>query len=138
MYDKTITVLNKLKASDSSTKQDIYYKTVLHNCGWYERSIQNVQGTQVSIGSVIKVFIPFDERFLPYEEWKKSSNQLGHYTMSQGDTIILGEVEEEVTPSTITKIKKLYEPNVCEVRHKQVNEAVNGIDLNVQIYVEGV
>ena len=136
IYDKTITILNRLKAVDSSTKKiDVYYKTVLENCGWYEQAISDVDGIKVSMSTTFKIFIPFTGKFLPYNEWKKGNTD-SFFTVSQGDTIILGEVEEDITPQTITKIKQNYEPNVCEVRHCRVCDKRNGIE--IQLYVEGI
>lgn len=134
MYNKTVTVLNKLKATDAFIKQDIWYKTILKNCGWYIKSVTAVSGNTTSIGNVIKIYIPFNDNFLTYKEWKNKPDE--KFTISENDVIIFGEVIEDVTPQTLTNIKKSYEPNVCEVRHIEVLEkrAGNGI----MLYIEGV
>ena len=50
-FDYTITILNKLKAQHSETKQDIWKKTVVKNCAWSSNLVRNIAGTAVSVGA---------------------------------------------------------------------------------------
>lgn len=138
LNDKTITIINRLKSIDSATRQDVYHKTIVHDCAWYTSVESNVQGTTVSMGSKHRVMIPFSKKYLQYHEWKKDGMQDAYYTMNETDIIILGEVTEEVNNQTITKIKQAYEPNVCDVRVVVETEdrGLNGVLF--QLVCEGV
>lgn len=120
--NKTVTVLNRLKASDSLTRQDIWYKTIIPNCCWYTSLESGIAGNVITMGSKYKVLIPFSDKFLPYNEWKQVGNQDNHYTMSETDVIILGEVTDDVTSQNIKSIKSQFEPSVCEVKSVTINE----------------
>ena len=136
LYDKTITVLNKLPASASATKQDTWYKTVLDKCAWYVTSVSDVVGNAVVVAEKITVLIPFHEEFLPFMQWKEAGQQVGHYTMSTGDYIVLGEVAEEITSSNVVSVMKSYGRNVCTV--KSARECDMRLNNLVQLSIEGV
>ena len=136
LHDKTITVLNKLKSSASTTKQDIWYKTVITNCGWYVTSISDMNGSNVVMSQTIKVMIPFSSKFLPYNEWKNAGMQIDHYTISRDDYIILGTVEEDITSSNILQVVQKYAPDVCTV--KSFRNLDKRVGNTIQLYVEGV
>ena len=136
IYNKTLTILNKLKASDTLSKQDLWFKHVIHNGAWYITNESSMSGTTVNISSKITVLIPYNDMYLPYNDWKSDTNQLKYFTMSNGDYIVNGILEEEVNSQTITKILSKYEPNVCSV--KSINELPKrGIE-NVMLKIEGV
>lgn len=134
-YDKTITIVNKLKKVDSMSATDIFIKSVVTNCAYKKVASQSVSGNVVNFGESITVLIPFGKGYLPYSEWKKDTSK--GFTMSQGDCIFLDlSVSEIITPNNITSIKALYEPNVCDVRIIHVAND-NGL-AKVQLKIEGV
>lgn len=112
----TITLLNKLKRTDSVTNTDVWYKTFIDNCIYKKDRISNVSGTVVSMGQQFTILIPFTEKYIPYKDWKDLEDKTGYFTLSNQDVIILDTVAEDVTASNIVKIKNLYEPNTCEIR----------------------
>ena len=116
IYNDTITILNKLKATDSITRQDVWYKTILHNAYWSKVGVSNVAGTTVGVGEVIKVLIPFSNQYRQYNDWKSEGNQAGYYTLSLNDYIIYGEVVENVTSSNVIQTINKYGDMVCTVR----------------------
>lgn len=146
IYDDTITVINKLDAKDSMLKQDDYYKTVLHHCMWSVRTTRTVQsdGT-VNIGTVHNVQIPESENYQPYREWKKAENRAESFTLRTGDYIVLGEVAEKITASTLKSITKLYEPDAFQIQSFRdatkgngFSHSTNGIMRFAEVYaVEG-
>lgn len=136
IYNKTLTILNKLKASDTLSKQDLWFKHVIHDGAWYITNESSVSGTTVNMASKITVLIPYSELYLPYKDWKVDTNQLNHFTMSNGDYIVNGILDEEVNSQTITKILLKYEPNVCSV--KSINELPKRGIGNVMLKIEGV
>lgn len=127
MYDKTITILNK---HPSGT----WYKTVLHNAEYQQKSIVGVSGTETVFGKKIIVLIPFNDKYLPYREWKDRLDRENYYTISEKDYVVLDELTENVTNSTIVGILKNYPK--CEIRLIQV--ADNRMGANVQLKLEGV
>lgn len=120
IYDSTVTLLNRLDAKDSALNQDAYYKTVLHDCMWNDSSTRTVgsDGT-VSLSTTHQVQIPEMEYYLPYREWKKPENRDTHFTVKEGDYVILGEVTEDVTPSNYRSVVKSYEPQAFQVQSFQ-------------------
>ena len=136
IYNQKITILNKLNRVDSLTGLDVWYKTVIDDAAWYKSVERGVTTTSVVISPFIKVEIPFHDNFLPYDEWKQNGMQVGNYTMSANDYIVLGEVEEDINAQNVVATMKKYGENVCTVKfHK---ELYNRFNANVQIYVEGV
>lgn len=119
-FDTTITVLNKLKSMDSVTKQDIWYKTVIHNCAWKSNSESGISGTSVVIGGLFVVRIPEQPNYIPYSQWKENPD--GNLTFSVGDIIIKGEIEEDIiTTNNISKIFQKYQPDAFYAKVFQDN-----------------
>lgn len=135
IYNQKVTILNKLKKTDSSGNLDEWYKTVVEDAGWYSRVERTVTNNSVSIGSYISCYIPFHEDYLPYSEWKLSDYREEYFTMSTGDYLVLGEVEEDITPSNIVATMQKYEPNVCVVKH--CTESPMRFGATIQLMVEG-
>lgn len=136
IYNETITILNKLKRADSVLGKDVWHKTVLTDAAWYTNSERDVNGSSVYIGTYKKVFLPFHDDFLPYIKWKQAGQQDGKYTISTGDYIVRGEVEEAITADNIVKTMEKYGENVCLVKHYK--ELHDRFGATVQVYVEGV
>lgn len=130
----TITILNKLKAQHSETKQDIWKKTVVKNCAWSSNLVRNIAGTSVSVGASYIVRIPKNEDYKPYSEWIKT---MKGFTFSTGDYLILGEIEEEIiTPQTVLSIIQKYRPNACEIRF--FKDDTGTVEVAEHYHLEGV
>lgn len=117
IYDETITVVNKLDARDSATKQDTYYATVIDHCMWsvkFQRSVES-DGTVV-LGTTHQVQIPESENYIPYREWSKAENRADSFTVRNGDYIVRGKVDEEITATNVKQIVKTYEPDAFQVQ----------------------
>lgn len=133
-FDYTITILNKLKAQHSETKQDIWKKTVVKNCAWSSNLVRNIAGTSVSVGASYIVRIPKNEDYKPYSEWIKT---MQGFTFSTGDYLILGDIEEEIiTPQTVLSIIRKYRPNACEIRFFKDNTGT--VEVAEHYHLEGV
>jgi hypothetical protein len=139
IYNQRITILNKLKRVDTDDKKlDVWYKHTVDNAAWYEDSARNSGGNGVYIGTYITVFIPFSDNYIDYRNWKQleDKDKNSKFTMSSGDYIVLGDVEEEITASNVVEIMKSYEGNYCIVRHiKRPHKRFNA---TVQLKIEGV
>lgn len=125
-----ITIANKLKRSDSLTGQDVWYKTHLEAVVKVDK-VETVVGTEVSMGNAYTILIPFSDKYVHYRDWTDRDNT---YTMTQGDIIFLGEVEEDITPTSIVQLKKSYD--FCEVRSIEEREQKHGV--KTQLRVSGV
>ena len=136
IYNQRVTILNKLKRTDSKTGVDVWRKSTVDDVVWYTKSARSAGSSSVFIGTYITVLFPFNSRYLPYMEWKKPGNQDEHFTMSSGDYIILGDVPENITANNIIKVLEQYGENVCQVKHHNGNYKRFGA--RVQLKVEGV
>lgn len=136
IYNQRVTILNKLKRTDSKTGVDVWRKSTVDDVVWYTKSARSAGSSSVFIGTYITVLFPFNSRYLPYMEWKKPGNQDEHFTMSSGDYIILGDVPENITANNIIKVLEQYGENVCQVKHHNANYKRFGA--RVQLKVEGV
>ena len=136
IYNQRVTILNKLKRTDSKTGVDVWHKSTVDDVVWYTKSARSAGSSSVFIGTYITVLFPFNARYLPYMEWKKPGNQDEHFTMSSGDYIILGDVPENITANNIIKVLEQYGENVCQVKHHNANYKRFGA--RVQLKVEGV
>lgn len=137
--ESTITICNKLKRQDSVTGLDVWYKTVLDKVKYTQTKVTGVVGTDVSMGQMYTILIPFSEKYKPYSEWKSATNKESMYTLSQGDYIFFRNLTEEITPNTIVKLKSKYEPNVCEVRSiEEIPMDSKKYGIKIQLRVGGV
>ena len=136
IYNQRVTILNKLKRTDSKTGVDVWRKSIVDDVVWYTKSARSAGSSSVFIGTYITVLFPFNSRYLPYMEGKKPGNQDEHFTMSSGDYIILGDVPENITANNIIKVLEQYGENVCQVKHHNANYKRFGA--RVQLKVEGV
>lgn len=115
IYDKTVTVINRLDAKDGGTQYDTFYACVIPNVMWSLVTTRTVDtnGT-VTIGTSHRVQIPENEQYHPYKEW--ATNPGEGFTISTGDYVVLGEVSEEITASNIRKVIAKYEPDAFQVQ----------------------
>lgn len=132
-FDHTITILNKLNGRDSHDRMDKWKKTTLHLCSWTSQSVRTMSGASVLMGSSFIVRIPKSAEFKPYNVWKADMNG---WTVSLGDYVVKGEIEEEVTAQTVQQIVNQHRPNAFEVRVFQ--DATGVIEALEHYRVEGV
>lgn len=134
VYDKTITICNRLKKVDiPGATTDSWIKSVLTECEHKRVPIRNVSGSTVSIGQSVVILIPFGKGYLPYATWKLDTSK--GYTVSVGDIVFLDlELSESPTNATITPLKTQYGGIECKI--VEVIDS-NGIAL-VQVKIEGI
>lgn len=128
IYDKTVTVINRLDAKDGGTTYDTYYKHTLPQCMWSLVTTRNVEadGT-VTIGTSHRVQIPENPDYMPYKLWVGSDKNKS-FTVRAGDYVVLGEVEDEITASNIRKVIAKYEPEAFQVQ--SFRDATKGAGFN--------
>ena len=134
VYDKTITIVNRLKKVDIiNGTVDTWHKKVLTGCEHKRVPIRNVSGSTVSLGQSVVILIPFGKGYLPYNTWKTDVTK--GYTVSVGDIVFLDmELSESPTNANITALKNQYGGVECKI--VQVVD-FNGISL-VEVKIEGV
>ena len=115
-YVHTITLYNRIQATDSEDRKEHWNRTVLHNCFWKSQVNTGFNGTQASVQNTYVVRIPEDSRYLPYPQYRGAPE--GHFTVSQGDVVIYGECEEEITGAsgqTVAQILNRHKPEAFKV-----------------------
>ncbi len=115
-YVHTITLYNRIRAADSPDKKEHWRKTVLHHCFWKSVVNTGFSGTEASVRNAYVTRIPQDECYLPYAEYVKSPD--GHFTVSQDDIVILGEIAEEITGENghmAAQVLNRYKPQAFKV-----------------------
>lgn len=133
-FDYTITILNKLKATHSTTKLDIWKKTVLDNCYFSTQAVRNISGSTVTVGNNYICRIPKNINYRPYNQWIED---LEGFTFSTGDYIVKGEVTEDIiTPNNIRSIVDKYRPNAFEIRFFKDNTGI--VEFLEHYHLEGV
>lgn len=140
IYNQTVTILNKLKRADTDGSSDVWYKRSVTDAAWYAQVQRTVTAGNVAIGSYIVVMIPYHEEYVRYRDWKNlsASERVGKFTMSTGDYLVLGNIDEaeaSITPSNITTIVNEYEPDVCQIKH--LEELHDRFGSYVQLRIEG-
>jgi len=136
MYDKTVTIVNKLKKADLPlATTDTWIKTIINSAEYKKNVVKNVSGQTVSMGESITILIPFNQGYLPYQTWKTDTSQ--GFTMSVGDLIFLDmELSETVTSSNVTLLKNTYD--CCEVRSINTADPNEIVISFVQLQIVGV
>jgi hypothetical protein len=136
IYNQKVTILNKLRREDNDKHTDLWFKHTIDNVVWYTDSARSAGAHDVFIGSYITILIPFNESYRNYADWKTLTNKDDYFTVSVGDYIIMGDVEEDVNANNIVKVTQKYGEDVCLVRHH--NENHNRFGARVQLKIQGV
>ncbi len=129
----TITIYNKYQAKNASGKLITkWLRTVIPNC------FRGVNNTEIKIGNTTigannsLVKIPLFEEFVSAYDWTNLVNDeyANHFTVSQGDLIVLREVSDEVEPTlgVIDDIEDKYGSLAFYVSNVNLNYGV-GIPL---------
>lgn len=115
-YIHTLTLYNRIHATDTPDRKERWIRTVLHNCFWKSQIQTGFRDTGVSSQNIYVVRIPEDARYLPYAEFVK--HPIGRFTFSQGDLVVLGECKEEITGETshtMTQVLNRYRPDAFQI-----------------------
>jgi hypothetical protein len=131
MLSNKITIVNRLKGVDNDSGRDMFFKKVLDNCAWNSKEIATRSGNTVTYSNGYEVHIPQAQEYtyFDYSIWKNSENLDDCFTFSVDDYVILGEVEEEITPNNITEVIEKYKPNAFQIRVYE-DLTLGGINVN--------
>ncbi len=139
-WDTTITVFNKYE--DPATRKITWYKTVIENCFWKHTGNKIVVGETTLDTNSTLCRIPEQDTFLEKYIWNELQDKSGHFTLSGGDIIIKGAVEEVIdeyasgkrSSDILAKYKKLQ--NCMMIEQCSVNTGLGrGLE---HYYVRGV
>jgi hypothetical protein len=119
-WDTTITVYNKYE--DPARRLITWYRTVLHNCFWKYTGNKIVVGETTLETNTTLCRIPINTAFLERYKWDAEVDKTPYFTLSPGDIIIKGEVEDFIDEYTsgsrssdiLAKYKKLQGCMVVE------------------------
>lgn len=140
IYNQTITILNKLKRTDTNNLAgpDLWYKHTINDAAWYTKAARTASGSGVYIGTYITVLIPFHDDFMDYLDWREldTEGKQENFTMSSGDYVILGDVPEEITANNVVATMQKYGEHVCQVKSHAIK--YNRFGAFVQMKIEGV
>lgn len=117
-WNNTVTVYNRYKAQDNTSKLDTWHRTVLQSCFFSQQTVRSVEGQAVKFGTSVLCRIPENKNYKPYSEWKKEKQG---FTLSLGDIVILGEISSEMTPSNRLGIINDNKPNAFIIEVIQEN-----------------
>lgn len=99
-WNQTITIYNRHE--DKQSNLITWYKTVVENCFWKDTGNKiQIGDTTIETNDII-CRIPKDTRFLPNYEWELKPNDIkgNFFTISVGDIIALGDIEDEIDEYT--------------------------------------
>ena len=119
-WNTTITVFNKYE--DPTTRRITWHKTVLHNCFWKYTGNKIVVGETTLETNTTLCRIPMQAEFLENYKWNNTTDKSKHFTLSTGDILVKGEVDEEIneyasgfrSSDILTKYKKYGECMVID------------------------
>lgn len=138
-WDKTLTIYNRIV--DPDTQRVSWQRTVVEHCFWkYVNNIYNMGrygmsslGIRVETKDVI-CRIPKDDRFVDKRAWKSLEDKTGHFTLGNGDIIILGEVQDVIDEYTAGQrstdlLAKYKEEDACLEVDTYVDNVQTGVGL---------
>ena len=94
-------------------------------------TVTGYDGNTITYSNGYEVHIPQAQEYtyFEYSIWKNSENLDDCFTFSVDDYVILGEVEEEITPNNITEVIDKYKPNAFQIRVYE-DLTLGGINVN--------
>ena len=97
MFPHTITIYNKYL--DGSTEK--WQRTALAGVFWDSSRGAVVRKTGVASADGLRLIIPMTIKgYVKPKEWEALSDKAGSWTLQEGDTVILGNIEYEVVRSS--------------------------------------
>ena len=128
-WDTTVTLYNKF---ESSTGEVTWYRTVLEGCFWkyvtdYVRTDNATEMIKVLLCRVRK-----NSDFLEPEEWCETDDKDSHFTFSDGDILIKGEVDDVLDEYTkgqrSSDLLKKYKNRCAEIKEYSGNVGVDRVN----------
>lgn len=100
MFNDTITIYNKYTGQDGLER---WKRTVLSGVYWHTVRGATMRKTGQSSADSTQVIVPFTakaaRKYIPPKAWQALTDKSGFYTIQSGDTIIKGNIPNEVMSS---------------------------------------
>jgi hypothetical protein len=97
MFPHTVTVYNKYIESGTEKWQ----RTVLTGVFWDGSKGAVIRKTGVASADGLRLIIPMSRKgYIKPKKWEALANKSGAWTLQEGDTVILGNIEHEVVRSS--------------------------------------
>lgn len=140
-WDKTVTIYNKVV--DPTNQRVTWYRNTVENCFWKSTNTlytlgrygMSSLGVQLETKDVI-CRIPQDDRFVDRKTWRemKDTDRKDHFTLCNGDIVVLGEVEDVIddyTPGQRSTdiVAKYKEDDACIEVETYVDNVQTGVGL---------
>lgn len=122
-YKHTITIYNRIKAEDIGEKHDVWHKKVVHDCSFINQKGKTIASVSANSTSQYIVRISRLSDYLQYREYITSPE--GHFTLSMGDVVILGNCTEPYSRSLV------HSENAFEIKSISDNRAYAGSHIKV-------
>lgn len=139
-FNNTITIFNKLRAQDSTSNTDVWYKTILYNNTWTAKTLSEVSETTFNVSSFFVVRCPENSEYNQYTDWSKEPG-IG-FTFSVGDVVIKGEIEDPEDPEKqefntqqVNKLTQTHQPNAFII--KMFKDNTGAATLSKHYRIEG-
>lgn len=121
-WNTVVTLYNKY---ESNSGEVTWYRTVLEGCFWkyetdYDRVDNVTQMTKVLLCRVRK-----SDDFLEDFEWYEVSDKSSYFTFNEGDILVKGEVDDEISEYTngsrSSDLLKKYKNRCAEITECKIN-----------------
>lgn len=93
-WNTTITVYNKHE--DPASRKIAWHKYVVHNCFWKYTGNKIVVGETALETNTTMCRIPVHRAYLEPYQWDSAEDKSAYFTLSPGDILVKGEVEDIV------------------------------------------
>lgn len=106
-----ITIYNR--KYDQATRLDAWHRTVIHNVHVYIDHKTSVGDSGLNSADVYKIRIPqgvdCGDAYLPENEYAKTNNPSGYWTLQNDDWIVIGECQVDIgMPSDLKDLRSKY------------------------------
>ena len=109
-YVYTITLYNCIKAKDSIDKKERWQRTVIKNCSYKAKEAIVQDGKGLSKANTYTVRIQESAEYRKYQDYCREPE--GHFTISAGDIVVLGECMDEINGEMpAVKLLNRYKPD---------------------------
>lgn len=105
-----MTIYNKY--FDTDTRLDKYQRTVLYGVFWDDKKAVNRLQSGLHDADEVLIVIPFsvssNRQYVPPKEFLRLEDKSGYYTLQEGDRVVRGDIEFEIT-GKVSELDDLYE-----------------------------
>ena len=136
-WNTTVTLYNKYEDSKGEVT---WYRTVLEGCFWKYITDYNRVDNATNMTKMLLCRVRKSEMFLEDYEWQESDNKSEYFTFNEGDILVRGEIEDEISEYTngqrSSDFLRKYKSRCVEIKHYRNN--TGGGRVSEHYRVEGI